>query len=240
MRIRTVKPEFWKNEHLGKLSDKTRLLALALLNYADDEGYFNANPEIIRGELFPFDKDSRSLQVGLTELSQLGYLRLSQAGDGRTYGWIVKFKVHQKVNNPSSSKIKPLASFTEDSGNLTLGLPEPYLLEQGTGNREAEHDSGREPGKNGSSDADEIYGAYPRKVEPRAAHKAIVAAMKLKPAAHLLDRTKAFAAATAEWPPEERKFIPYPASWFNSGGYDSDPETWKRVKTSTAGRAGWL
>lgn len=144
MRIRTIKPEFWKNEHLCRLSEKTRLVALALLNYADDEGYFNANPELFRGDCFPFDKTSASVQTALTELAHIDYIRLSQSPDGRMYGFVVKFAKHQRINRASPSPLKGLASFSEDSVNAQGVLSEPSLLEQGTGNRERNREQGRE------------------------------------------------------------------------------------------------
>lgn len=131
MRIRTVKPEFWKNKPLARLPEFTRLMALALLNMADDEGYFAAEPELVRGDLFPFEQDLRKIQVALTELSGIDYLRLAQADDGRIYGMIVTFTVHQKISHSYASKIKGLASFTEHSVNaqgiFSLGM------EQGMG-----------------------------------------------------------------------------------------------------------
>jgi hypothetical protein len=39
-RIRTIKPEFWRSEDLCSLPEATHMLAAALLNYADDEGFF--------------------------------------------------------------------------------------------------------------------------------------------------------------------------------------------------------
>jgi hypothetical protein len=39
-----------------------------------------------------------------------------------------------------------------------------------------------------------------------------------------MERTRAFAATWAKEPKDRRKFIPYPASWLNAGGYDDEPE----------------
>jgi hypothetical protein len=87
---------------------------------------------------------------------------------------------------------------------------------------------------------EQVYDAYPRKVAKQDAMKAIKAACRVKPLAHLFDRTKAFAAAAESWKPDEQKFIPYPATWFRRGSYDDDPQTWqsdaiKREWTPPAG-----
>jgi hypothetical protein len=76
-------------------------------------------------------------------------------------------------------------------------------------------------------EAQQIYSAYPRKVAPSDALKAIAKAIaKGKTPAHLLERTNAYAAATALWAKDELRFIPHPATWFNGGRYDDDPKTW--------------
>jgi len=129
MRIRTIKPEFWANERIALLPEKTRLLAIALLNYADDEGYFYANPEVMRGQLFPFDRSSAGIKSGLDDLAKLDYLRLAEVEDGRVYGVIVNFEAHQRINRPTTSKIKDLASFSESSVSTHMGNGR----EQGTG-----------------------------------------------------------------------------------------------------------
>lgn len=83
------------------------------------------------------------------------------------------------------------------------------------------------------SDADEVYGVYPRKQKRADAIKAIKAALKLKTKDQLIEATKAFAKATAAWPADRRQFIPYPASWFNAASYDDDREAWVYVPKST-------
>jgi len=75
-----------------------------------------------------------------------------------------------------------------------------------------------------------IYEAYPRKSGKADALKAIQKALVAHPAEKLLAATQAYATATAAWPEADRKFIPHPATWFNRGSYDDDPETWKRGK----------
>jgi hypothetical protein len=73
---------------------------------------------------------------------------------------------------------------------------------------------------------DDWYSIYPRKKEPQAAKKAfakvINSSLIALPA--LTEKTRAFAASWAARPKEDRKFIPYPASWLNAGGYDDEPE----------------
>ena len=136
MRIRTVKPEFWSNEKLSECSESAHMFAAALLNYCDDEGYFNANPKLIQAALYPLREPSVSVHGMLTELSNIDYLRLGDGSDGRRYGWVVNFTDHQKINRPSQSKIKHLAEFTESSVRTNGTISESSLPEHGSGNRD--------------------------------------------------------------------------------------------------------
>lgn len=136
MRIRTVKPEFWSNEKLSDVSESAHMFAAALLNYCDDEGFFNANQKLIKAALYPIRDPSVSIHGMITELSNIGYLRIGKGVDGRTYGHIIGFTEHQRINRPSSSKIKHLADFTDQSVSAQCVTTDNSLAEQGSGNRE--------------------------------------------------------------------------------------------------------
>ncbi len=152
-RIRTLKPDFWRNIKIGNLNDFAKLLAIALLNIADDDGYFEADPRLIRGDVFPFEADYGRITVALRELSEIGYCELRHHSTKGALGFIPAFKAHQVINKPTKSKLAAL--FTEslgkyeetqgncsnsvDSGSTTVVLPEGYVLE---GEREGEREQG--------------------------------------------------------------------------------------------------
>ncbi|MDF3059337.1 MAG: hypothetical protein K0R17_3552 [Rariglobus sp.] len=177
MRIRTVKPEFWKNEELARLPEFARLMALALLNYADDEGYFLADHRLIRGELFPFDDDSSRVQRAISDLSNAKYLTLYNGTNGRMYGHVVNFKKHQKIDRGTPSKIKPLLDFAEPSSSTQRALA------LGTGIREQGIGSG-----NGEQ------GAAPAAVVPPATSE-----LPLVPSFPAVLETPEFKTAWADW-----------------------------------------
>lgn len=142
MRIRTIKPEFWTNDKLSETKDFTRLLAIALLNLADDEGFFTCNPTLIRGQLFPFEKDEERIRVGLAQLSDIGYIVRAFGVDGREYGRVPAFRKHQRIDRPNPSKLKTLLGFADNSRTNPRGLVDG----SGTGNREVEQGSGNGTG----------------------------------------------------------------------------------------------
>ncbi|SWD82810.1 primosomal protein I [Klebsiella pneumoniae] len=76
-RIRTIKPEFWTDEDMAEVSEPACLLAIGLLNYADDEGYFNANPKLIKAAVFPIREPSvrkRKLTAVCSHQTRIGNL----------------------------------------------------------------------------------------------------------------------------------------------------------------------
>ncbi|CAI2089495.1 TPA: hypothetical protein SMH97_004051 [Serratia marcescens] len=131
-RIRTIKPEFWTDEDMAEVSEAACLLAIGLLNYADDEGYFNANPKLIKAAVFPIREPSVSIPVMLRELSNHGYLSMFYTSDNRQFGLIKNFAKHQVVNKPRPSKIKDMELLPYNYGSTTGSLP--LGMDQGSGN----------------------------------------------------------------------------------------------------------
>lgn len=119
-RIRTIKPEFWRNEDLSAVSPEAALLAIGLLNYCDDEGYFNANAKLIESDVFPLRELSGSCPVLIDELHRIGYLAFFSASDGKRYGQVVNFEKHQVINKKNISRIKPLIDLPEDYGSCPV------------------------------------------------------------------------------------------------------------------------
>lgn len=132
MRIRTIKPEFWKHFQMSQLPAETRLLALGLLNFADDEGYFSAHPALIRGELMPFEEKTRHIPAMLAALEGIGYVTLTTGIDGQPLGKITNFIKHQRINRPTASKHSRTthAQLTESSVSNHAQLTHDSALER--------------------------------------------------------------------------------------------------------------
>ena len=105
-RIRTFKPEIWSHPVMGRQDDKVKTMALALLNWADDEGYFYADPSAIRSFARPFDDESTTTLVCLQQLMKIEYISI-RLHELRGYiGHITSFLEHQRIDRPKSSVIK--------------------------------------------------------------------------------------------------------------------------------------
>lgn len=107
MRIRTIKPEFWTHPVLTKIPDFSRLLAIALLNLADDEGFFDADEVLIRGTLFPRE-ESTKVRRSLDDLSRIGYIEVRETAERGPIGKITNFSKHQRIDRAKPSQISDL------------------------------------------------------------------------------------------------------------------------------------
>lgn len=132
MRIRTIKPEFWIHEGMCQCSEFTRLLAIALLNWADDEGYFMAHPMILKGNLFPFLDDSKMIPRSLKDLSRIGWIELAEDSQIRPIGRVLNFLKHQRVDKGKRSQIKDLWPI-QDESNIDPRHVEDASKEEGKG-----------------------------------------------------------------------------------------------------------
>lgn len=107
-RIRTIKPEFSHSEQIGRLSRDARLLFILLWSICDDEGRARAAPELLAGQLYPFDEDVTRARGALTEqwmseLEKQGLIRRYQV-EGAKYLEVIKWSKHQKINRPSTAR----------------------------------------------------------------------------------------------------------------------------------------
>jgi hypothetical protein len=131
MRIRSIKPEFWESESLGRISREARLLFIGLFSCCDDLGRARASSRLLASRLFPYDEDAFKRVPGwISELQEEGCIRLYQV-DGEAYLDIPKWLNHQKIDKPSASKLPSFEESREDS----RGFEKNSL---GTGNRERE------------------------------------------------------------------------------------------------------
>jgi hypothetical protein len=136
------------------------LLAIGLLNHADDEGYFKANPRLVQAAVFPLRDPSTPVDVALSELEACGYIELFSGADGRQYGRVVNFEKHQAISKPQPSAIKELRALPEHSRNAPGTLPERSR----NAPRTVTEDSGNAPGGKGK----EGKGKDPPSVAPAA------------------------------------------------------------------------
>src|SRR4051812_24448852 len=128
-RIRTIKPEYWSHQVMARQEDAVQKLGVALLNFCDDEGYFSAEPGIVRSNCFPLDEDSTKARRCLATLADIGYIEVREHPTNGTFGRVVNFNKHQKIDKPTPSKLKSYF-VSDESPKTRRAIDKPSLLEQ--------------------------------------------------------------------------------------------------------------
>jgi DNA replication protein DnaT len=240
MRIRTIKPEFWMHEKLAEKSEFTRLLAIAILNWADDEGYFMANPTLIKGQLFPFLDDSKIIPRSIQDLSSVGWIELSEDEDGRSIGRVTNFAKHQRVDKPKPSIIKPLWGFQDASKTHPRSI-------QDASKEEGKGKEGNRNGKEGitclqadDSPIDLIWKLSHPTGKSRSSRKQLAAAWKAIPAAQkpsvdTLTESLGKWLESADWAQDDGKYVPGIHLWIKNRKWEVEPTKSKSHKNRFAG-----
>jgi hypothetical protein len=116
MRIRTVKPCFFKDEELADLGPYAMLLFEGLWCMADSEGRLEDRPRRIKVEAAPyFDVDADEL---LQKLHDGGFIRRYEA-NGERYIQVTKFRDHQRITGKEAETPSSIPEETtgKQSGN---------------------------------------------------------------------------------------------------------------------------
>lgn len=106
-RIRTIKPEFWEDEKIGRLPIPCRLFFIGCWNFADDYGVIKGNPALLKSQIFPYDENLRVSEVrkwlnALVEARMLIPIILDDAKQRpaeESYYVIRTFRSHQVLDN---------------------------------------------------------------------------------------------------------------------------------------------
>jgi hypothetical protein len=138
-RIRTIKPDFFFDEDLARLTPADRLAYIGLWCYADREGRLEDRPAHLRAVLFPYEPKV-DIEAILARLARHWITRYE--ADGRKYIQINPFEKHQVPH------IKERAST----------IPAPCLHSAGTIPAPQEgkgRELGRELGREGNGNAEQ-------------------------------------------------------------------------------------
>lgn len=132
-RIRTIKPEFWKNEALGEMPIESQLLFIGLWNLSDRRGFLEDRPKRIKAEIFPY----RDIDIDQALENLIPEFLKRILVNEKPYLHILNFTKHQVCNVREPESIVP-----EQYWYSTSTVPTPL---EGKG-------TGREQERNGSDD----------------------------------------------------------------------------------------
>lgn len=153
MRIRSIKPEFWRSSDISKLSTEDRLLFIGLWSYVDDNGVGIDKLAAIAADLFADDIE-RDAQETFARVSR-GLQNLAEAGriaryavQGAQYLSVTNWGKHQRIDKPGKPRFPRHDKEVAEIRESVAESPEvvaPVTEEQGNrgteeqGNRNAAH-----------------------------------------------------------------------------------------------------
>ena len=109
-RTRSLKPSFFKNEHLAECEPMARLLFAGLWTLADSQGRLECRPLRIKAELFPYDNCDIVALLG--QLEARGFVVAYRSGE-QTYIEIPTFTEHQRCHPSEQPNGIPAADSCE-------------------------------------------------------------------------------------------------------------------------------
>lgn len=153
-RIRTIKPEFFDDEHLCELPFQHRLCYIGLWTQADKAGRLEDRPKRLKARIFPFD--DVDMNEMLEALAREGFIVRYQA-DGRDYLAIKdsSWRKHQRPRQDEPESVIPPHTY-EDGSDLSLDSDGPVPAE-----RLGKEGKGREEGTEGTDSSEAASGSEP-------------------------------------------------------------------------------
>ena len=143
MRIRTIKPEFWKSPKVASVPWGARLVFAGLISLSDDEGRFVATPRYVASELFPFDAHPQTAVSKAMSALCAVQLVVTYEHAGVSYGFLPGFTEHQRIEKPKPSKLPPPPA-SRTSPGTSPGLVADESSMEGKGREGKGKEQGRE------------------------------------------------------------------------------------------------
>jgi hypothetical protein len=222
-RIRTIKPEFWTDGNIVKLSPLARLFFIGMWNFTlCDHGHVADDAFRLKLQILP--TDDVNAEDLLSEIMAAGRVQRISGGSGsRSFLHIKRFEDHQKIDprwktrcpacaqvdslQPAETQVS-LSEQQRDSPELSLGR-DGMGWEKKTSSKAAVS----------MVEFDAFWRDYPRKVGKAAARKAFAKALKSTNPEVIRSGVEAL---RSEVVGKDPKFTPHPATWLNEGRWDDE------------------
>lgn len=231
---RIIKESIRASKSVNAMTDFQFRLWIYLITYVDDYGLGSADPELLKGLVFPRLKKLRESDIAdaLAGLERLGSIQLYTVA-GEPYLAFPNWGEHQRIQSKKSKFPSPDNENIVNSPSSTVTHREsPLHARVGL-----DSDSSFNPlllvpslpGDKGYGEKgeiiirfDEFWASYPKK---RSKGDAIKAWERIKPDEDLFATIMLAVSAAKEsddWRKEGGKYIPFPASWLRAKGWEDE------------------
>lgn len=208
---RIIKESIRTSKTVNTMTDFQFRVWAYLITYVDDYGRGSADPELLKGFVFPRRKrvSESDIEKALADLAGMGCIHLYMV-DGESYFCFPNWGDHQRIQTKHSRFPEP----------PPFANPRESTVSHGESPPESESESKyKTPHTPQGVTFDEFWKAYPKKVGKEAARKAFG---KVKaPVESLLtaiERQK----CSDQWTKDNGQYIPNPATWLNQGRWEDE------------------
>lgn len=207
MRIRSIKPEFFKHDILCEMTPLSRILFIGLWCMADCAGRLEDRPKRIKAEVLPYDE--ADIQQMLNDLKDRGFINRYEA-DGQQVIEIPSFARHQRITGKEADSLSRFPSVSRKRTGKQRG-----------NNGETPGFTGRETEGKGDDKFPEFWAVYPKK---KARDKAAAAFAKVTEPVEVLIAAVKRAKESDDWQKDRGKYIPHAATWLNGKRWQDEEQ----------------
>jgi hypothetical protein len=132
-RIRSIKPKFWDDIKIGRLSRDARLLYIGLWSFSDDIGVVIGDSIWLKSKVFPYDQiQVQQFEKWIKELVINGFICLLSYNEER-FIYLPNFTRHQVINRPNTEDLNiPKELIDRAKKDIHSFLTEQSLNNHGT------------------------------------------------------------------------------------------------------------
>lgn len=230
---RIIKDSIRTSKSVNTMTDFQFRLWTYLLTYVDDYGRGSADPELLKGFVFPRRKGvtEATIEKALQDLANIGSILLYDV-DGESYFCFPNWADHQRIQTKKSRFPSP------DDGTLkksTVSHGESPS-ESNPIQSESKYKSESETESDVRTAFDKFWSAYPRKAGSK--QKAFEAFKKADVSLDILLAAIESQKQSAQWSKDNGQFIPHPTTWLNGKRWEDQLPMDSKVPKGASGVLG--
>ena len=230
---RIIKDSIRTSKSVNTMTDFQFRLWVYLITYVDDYGRGSADPEILKGFVFPRRKGvtESTIEKALLDLANSGSILLYDV-DGESYFCFPNWADHQRVQTKRSKFPAPSDGIIKKS-TVSHGEPPPESNPIQSNTNPNPNPNTNSPG--GDDAFENFWVAYPKKVDKQGAKRAFKKAnVDVNVLLEALENHK----RSAQWLKDGGQFVPNPTTWLNQRRWESELPADRSAPKGASGQLG--
>jgi len=225
---RIIKEGIRTSKKINALTDFQFRLWTYLITYVDDFGRGSAEPDLVKGLVFPRRGrvTESDIKKALAELAGMGCINLYDV-DGESYFYFPNWGDHQRIQTKKSKFPEPLT--------VTDASPQSSTVNHGDSPPESNPNTNPNPeseSNNAQALFDTFWEAYPKKKSKGDAEKAWGVIKPSKELVAIMLNKLAQVKTCKDWLKDGGQYIPYPATWLRAKGWEDEISTEQTHKST--------